>query len=115
MNVETSPIPLINPNKLKPKTITLSSRKSDVQTGVVLLITAISVFTISILLLFDVISIPNQLFYDSKLEEDNDFPIDNYYTYAILSIPVMAWIWAVISWTGLKLFKHARGGKMKLK
>lgn len=44
---------------------------------------------------------------------NSDFPISNYYTFAILLIPVAAWLWCVIAWVGLKLFKHAKGGAIE--
>ncbi|KAH3687925.1 hypothetical protein WICPIJ_001081 [Wickerhamomyces pijperi] len=123
--MQYKPLPLIkpiNPAKSKHDTTTKTTRTrtfpphlTNFQKGFTLLISIWSIFVISILLNFDIITIPNCLWWcdgdtDSVMD---DFPLDNYYSYAILLVPVMAWIWVVISWTGLKLFKHARGGKIK--
>lgn len=39
----------------------------------------------------------------------SDFPVDNYYVYVILLCPAIFWIWCIVSWVGMKLFRHAKG------
>ncbi|KAK9450619.1 uncharacterized protein V1518DRAFT_425393 [Limtongia smithiae] len=41
---------------------------------------------------------------------ESDFPIDAYYPSMIMLLCVVAWIWCIISWVGMKLFRHAKGG-----
>lgn len=36
--------------------------------------------------------------------------IKDYYAYAILLNFTIMWIWCVISWLGMKLFRHSKGG-----
>lgn len=120
--MQHKPLPLINPTHANSKhlanSLSSSSFSSDYQTGLILLLSTWSIFIISILLIFDIITVPNCLWWcdtSSSSSEDvvSDFPVENYYSYAVLLVPVMAWVWVVVSWTGLKLFKHARGGKIK--
>ena len=40
---------------------------------------------------------------------DYGFPVDNYYTYVILLCPAIFWVWCIVSWVGMKLFRHAKG------
>lgn len=97
------PLPLIKPRSIKQKFDT--DRKTQVQNGYILLISTWVIFIISIGSLFNIWEISNP--------KNSDFPISNYYTHAILLIPVAAWIWCCISWVGLKLFKHAKGGAIQ--
>jgi len=44
-----------------------------------------------------------------ELSDDNTLPIVGYYpTLIILTGGVMAWVWVVVAWVGLKYFKHAK-------
>ncbi|KAK9377822.1 uncharacterized protein V1513DRAFT_467841 [Lipomyces chichibuensis] len=44
------------------------------------------------------------------IDEVSDFPIEEYYPSMIMLLCVVAWIWCVVSWVGMKLFRHAKGG-----
>ncbi|KAK9494606.1 hypothetical protein V1508DRAFT_412147 [Lipomyces doorenjongii] len=44
------------------------------------------------------------------IDEISDFPIEEYYPSMIMLLCVVAWIWCVVSWVGMKLFRHAKGG-----
>ncbi|KAJ8103969.1 hypothetical protein POJ06DRAFT_234949 [Lipomyces tetrasporus] len=44
------------------------------------------------------------------IDEESDFPIEEYYPSMIMLLCVVAWIWCVVSWVGMKLFRHAKGG-----
>lgn len=95
---DRKPITLLKPRDIRPK---YSARPSDRTTGVMILSLVWTIFVLSMALLFDLITIPNGY--------DSDFPVGNYYTLAVLLIPVMAWLWAWIGWTAMKLFRHAAG------
>ncbi|KAK9469626.1 hypothetical protein V1512DRAFT_273466 [Lipomyces arxii] len=43
-------------------------------------------------------------------DEESDFPIEEYYPSMLMLLCVIAWIWCVVSWVGMKLFRHAKGG-----
>lgn len=101
--ISNDPLPLLKPHNLKSKF--QEEEKTQIRKGYILLISTWVIFLISIGSIFGFWSIPEP--------ENSDFPISNYYTHAILLIPVAAWIWCVISWTGLKLFKHAKGGAIQ--
>ncbi|ODQ75601.1 hypothetical protein LIPSTDRAFT_45737, partial [Lipomyces starkeyi NRRL Y-11557] len=42
------------------------------------------------------------------IDEVSDFPIEEYYPSMIMLLCVVAWIWCVVSWVGMKLFRHAK-------
>lgn len=42
-----------------------------------------------------------------ELEDDPTLPIVGYYPALIVLTGVMAWVWVVTNWLGLKHFKHA--------
>jgi hypothetical protein len=44
------------------------------------------------------------------LEDDATLPITGYYPALIVCTAVMSWVWVVISWVGLKYFKHSKVG-----
>ncbi|KAK9370122.1 hypothetical protein V1509DRAFT_618587 [Lipomyces kononenkoae] len=44
------------------------------------------------------------------VDEGSDFPIEEYYPSMIMLLCVVAWVWCVVSWVGMKLFRHAKGG-----
>jgi hypothetical protein len=44
------------------------------------------------------------------LEDDDTLPITGYYPALIVCTAVMSWVWVVISWVGLKYFKHSKVG-----
>jgi len=43
-----------------------------------------------------------------ELEDDPTLPIVGYYPALIILTAVMAWVWVVIAWVGMKYFRHAR-------
>jgi hypothetical protein len=43
-----------------------------------------------------------------ELEDDPTLPIVGYYPALIILTGVMAWVWVVIAWVGMKYFRHAR-------
>lgn len=42
-----------------------------------------------------------------ELEDDPTLPIVGYYPALIILTAVMAWVWVVVAWIGMKYFKHA--------
>lgn len=46
----------------------------------------------------------------SDYEEQTGFPIRNYYPSLLCLCIVVAWVWCIISWMGMKFFRHAKGG-----
>ena len=43
-----------------------------------------------------------------ELEDDPTLPIVGYYPALIILTAVMAWIWVVVAWVGMKYFRHAK-------
>lgn len=43
-----------------------------------------------------------------ELEDDATLPIVGYYPALIILSGVMAWVWVVVAWVGMKYFKHAK-------
>jgi hypothetical protein len=43
-----------------------------------------------------------------ELEDDPTLPITGYYPALIVCTVVMAWIWVVVAWVGMKFFKHSK-------
>ncbi|KAM7199210.1 hypothetical protein V8F20_005812 [Naviculisporaceae sp. PSN 640] len=43
-----------------------------------------------------------------ELEDDPTLPIVGYYPALIVLTGVMAWVWVVVAWLGMKYFKHSR-------
>lgn len=43
-----------------------------------------------------------------ELEDDPTLPIVGYYPALIILTAVVAWIWVVVAWVGMKYFKHAK-------
>ena len=43
-----------------------------------------------------------------ELEDDPTLPIVGYYPALIILTCVMAWVWVVVAWMGMKYFRHAR-------
>lgn len=43
-----------------------------------------------------------------ELEDDPTLPIVGYYPALIILTSVMAWVWVVVAWVGMKYFRHAR-------
>lgn len=43
-----------------------------------------------------------------ELEDDPTLPIVGYYPALITLTAVMAWVWVVVAWVGIKYFKHAK-------
>lgn len=43
-----------------------------------------------------------------EFEDDDTLPIVGYYPALIVCTGVMAWVWCLISWVGMKYFRHAR-------
>ena len=45
-----------------------------------------------------------------ELEDDPTLPIVGYYPCLIILTGIMAWVWVVVAWVGMKYFKHAKMG-----
>jgi Phosphatidylinositol N-acetylglucosaminyltransferase subunit Y len=45
-----------------------------------------------------------------ELEDDPTLPITGYYPALIILTAVMAWVWVVVAWVGMKYFRHAKLG-----
>lgn len=43
-----------------------------------------------------------------ELEDDPTLPITGYYPALIILTGVMAWVWVVVAWVGMKYFRHAK-------
>ncbi|KZF26748.1 hypothetical protein L228DRAFT_18015 [Xylona heveae TC161] len=43
-----------------------------------------------------------------ELEDDPTLPVVGYYPALIILTAVMAWVWVVVAWVGMKYFKHAQ-------
>lgn len=43
-----------------------------------------------------------------ELEDDPTLPITGYYPALIVLTGVMAWVWVIVAWVGMKYFKHAK-------
>lgn len=43
-----------------------------------------------------------------ELEDDPTLPIIGYYPALIILTSVMAWVWVVVAWVGMKYFRHAK-------
>ncbi|KAM0435067.1 hypothetical protein ACHAPT_003156 [Fusarium lateritium] len=43
-----------------------------------------------------------------ELEDDETLPIVGYYPALIILTGVMAWVWVVVAWVGMKYFRHAK-------
>ncbi|OAA52077.1 hypothetical protein NOR_00670 [Metarhizium rileyi] len=43
-----------------------------------------------------------------ELENDETLPIVGYYPVLIILTGVMAWVWVVVAWVGMKYFRHAK-------
>jgi len=43
-----------------------------------------------------------------ELEDDETLPIVGYYPALMILTTVMAWVWVVVAWVGMKYFRHAR-------
>ncbi|ANB15592.1 hypothetical protein AWJ20_3223 [Sugiyamaella lignohabitans] len=37
-------------------------------------------------------------------------PIPNYYPSIVVLLGVVAWVWCIVSWMGMKFFRHSKGG-----
>lgn len=103
---KTKVLPLI-PQKDRRKEYQKLIKKHNLQfKGWILLVLTWIIFIVSMLLLLEVYTIPNPT--------GSDFPVENYYTYAIWLVPCGLWIWCWISFTGTKLFKHSKGTGKKV-
>jgi hypothetical protein len=92
---------------------------SDYKIGILILAITWTIFIVGVGAVLNIWTIPNTIFQNvSEGEVDeygdpmDDFPVKNYYSLAILLIPVMLWLWSVVSWTALKLFKHSKGANV---
>jgi hypothetical protein len=43
-----------------------------------------------------------------ELEDDPTLPIVGYYPALIVMTGVMAWVWVIVAWVGMKYFRHAK-------
>lgn len=46
--------------------------------------------------------------WEEIVRDDEELPIHGYYPALIVLTAVMAWVWVVVAWVGLKYFKHAK-------
>ncbi|KAI9837302.1 MAG: hypothetical protein M1819_000376 [Sarea resinae] len=80
--------------------------------GWVLLTTTWLVFVIGMGSCFDVWSwawdVGQTPYAPPELEDDPTLPIVGYYPALIILTAVMAWVWVVVAWVGMKYFKHAK-------
>ncbi|KAL6711202.1 hypothetical protein ACN47E_005733 [Coniothyrium glycines] len=45
-----------------------------------------------------------------ELEDDATLPITGYYPALMVCTAIMAWVWVVVAWVGMKYFRHAKVG-----
>ncbi|KAF1812731.1 hypothetical protein P152DRAFT_396376, partial [Eremomyces bilateralis CBS 781.70] len=45
-----------------------------------------------------------------ELEDDPTLPIVGYYPALLILSSVMAWVWVIVAWVGMKYFRHAKVG-----
>ncbi|KAK6536509.1 hypothetical protein TWF281_000737 [Arthrobotrys megalospora] len=45
---------------------------------------------------------------DEDHDPDDDLPISGYYPALVILTWVVAWVWVVVAWVGMKYFRHAR-------
>lgn len=45
-----------------------------------------------------------------KFEKETGYPIQNYYPCLIFVTFIASWVWCIISWMGMKFFRHTKGG-----
>ena len=43
-----------------------------------------------------------------ELEDDATLPITGYYPALMVCTAIMAWVWVVVAWVGMKYFRHAK-------
>ncbi|GKT85132.1 hypothetical protein Ct61P_02982 [Colletotrichum tofieldiae] len=43
-----------------------------------------------------------------ELEDDPTLPIVGYYPALIILTCIMAWVWVIVAWVGMKYFRHAK-------
>ncbi|RPB25665.1 hypothetical protein L211DRAFT_758826, partial [Terfezia boudieri ATCC MYA-4762] len=41
-------------------------------------------------------------------DDDEEFPIQGYYPALMILTIVVAWVWVIVAWVGMKYFKHAK-------
>ena len=46
-----------------------------------------------------------------ELNDDPTLPIVGYYPALMVMTCVMAWVWVVVAWVGMKYFRHAEGAE----
>lgn len=46
----------------------------------------------------------------SSYEKETGFPIAGYYPCLIFMTFIASWVWCIISWMGIKFFRHTKGG-----
>lgn len=107
------PSPLSHPSHSSP---TASSDTWDYSTtafwGYVILIITWLVFVVGMGSCFEVWSwawdVGETPYAPPELEDDPTLPITGYYPALIVMTAVMAWVWVVVAWVGMKYFRHAR-------
>lgn len=45
---------------------------------------------------------------EAGFTDDEGLPIPGYYPALMILTIVMAWVWVVVAWVGMKYFKHAK-------
>lgn len=81
--------------------------------GWILLITTWSLIFFAVFTMFDLDiylfgSQTDRIDMHKAPDDDDDFPIRMYYPTSFFLSLVMAWVWCIVSWMGLKFFKHAK-------
>ena len=80
--------------------------------GWVILVVTWTVFVVGIGSCFEVWSwawdVGETPYAPPELEDDPTLPIVGYYPALIILTGVMAWVWVVVAWVGMKYFKHAK-------
>ncbi|KAF3902754.1 hypothetical protein AA313_de0203576 [Arthrobotrys entomopaga] len=51
---------------------------------------------------------PPEMVEDENHDPDDDLPIPGYYPALMILTWVVAWVWVVVAWVGMKYFRHAR-------
>jgi hypothetical protein len=50
----------------------------------------------------------NRIHSYADFENDTGYPIPSYYPLLVCLLPAVLWVWCIVSWVGMKFFRHAR-------
>ncbi|MCJ1359734.1 MAG: hypothetical protein MMC33_009736 [Icmadophila ericetorum] len=101
---------------LPPASSSSSSNEWDhsptVRWGYIILVSTWLVFTVGMGSCFEVWSwawdVGETPYAPPELEDDPTLPIVGYYPALMVLTGVMAWVWVVVAWVGMKYFRHAK-------